>query len=43
MVMSGGHVTMASAGSNFICSALAAEYKVRSVNAYLPDRHAIFR
>lgn len=43
MVLSGGHLTMASAGSNYICSAMAAEYKVRSVNAYFPDRHAIFQ
>lgn len=43
LVASGGRVAMASAGSNFLCSAMAAEYKVRSVNEYFFDRHAIFQ
>ena len=42
-VLSGGRVMLASAGSNYICSALAAEYKVRTKNAYFLDRHAVFQ
>lgn len=42
-VLSGGRVMLASAGSNYICSALCAEYKVRTKNAYFPDRHAVFQ
>lgn len=42
-VLSGGRVMLASAGSNYICSALCAEYKVRTKNEYFPDRHAVFQ
>ena len=42
-VLSGGRVMLSSAGSSYICSALAAEYKVRTKNAYFSDRHAVFQ
>ncbi len=42
-VLSGGRVMLASAGANFFCSALAAEYKVRTKNEYFADRHAVFQ
>ncbi len=42
-VLSGGRVMLASAGASYICSALAAEYKVRTKNEYFADRHAVFQ
>ncbi len=42
-VASGGRVALASVGSNYLCSAMGAEYKVRSLNAYFKDRHAVFQ
>ncbi|MDP9481193.1 MAG: hypothetical protein M3R38_36930, partial [Actinomycetota bacterium] len=42
-VLSGGRIMLASAGASYICSALAAEYKVRTKNEYFPDRHAVFQ
>ncbi len=42
-VLSGGRIMLASAGTSYICSALAAEYKVRTKNEYFADRHAVFQ
>jgi hypothetical protein len=42
-VLSGGRLGLARPGAAYICSALAAEYLVRSRNHYFARRHAVFQ